>query len=109
MTFLHPEAWFWAMLAVPLVLVRLRRRPPRSVAVATGFLWQQVLAPGSLRSRWMRWRPVASVVTDLAVLLSIVAAMAEPAGGRAWSIALIVAALAMLTLQAYLYQQRWMS
>jgi hypothetical protein len=89
MTFVHPEAWFWALLAVPLALLHLRRRRPRRVCVAAGFLWQQILEAGTPRARWLRWRPAASLAADLAVLL------------------LIVAAMAVLTAQWYLFQRRW--
>ena len=109
MVFAHPDAWFWALLAVPLVLLHLRRRRPRRVVVATGFLWRQVLAPGVPRTRWLGWRPVASAAADLAVLMLIVAAMAEPVGERSWPAALTVAALAALTVEAWLFQQRWLN
>jgi hypothetical protein len=107
MTFLRPAAWFLALLAVPLVLLYLRRRRPRCVSVAAGFLWQQVLAEGASDGRWLRWRTAASFAVELAVLLLIVAAMAEPAGGATWWRYLAAAALTVLTAQWYLFQRRW--
>jgi hypothetical protein len=109
MTFLHPEAWFWVLLAIPLALLHLRRRRPRRVTVAAEFLWRQLLEGRGSRARWLRWRPVASLAADLAVLLLIVAAMAEPAGGASWWIGLATATLAVLTGQWYLFQRRWMA
>ncbi len=108
MRFAHPEAWFWVLLAVPLVLLHARRRRPRRVRVATGFLWRQVLGNDAPRTRWLRWRSVASALADLAVLLAIVAAMAEPAGGRSWGITMTVVALTILIIEAYLVHQRWL-
>jgi len=108
MTFHHPEAWIWALLAVPLVLLHLRRGRSRSVAVAAGFLWEQVLAARPLRSRWLRWRRAVSLVVDLVVLALIVGAMAEPAGGGPGWRYLGGAAVAALTLQWYLFQRRWL-
>jgi hypothetical protein len=106
MTFLHPEAWFWALLALPLVLLHMRRRQPRRVTVATGSIWRQLLEAETSRARWLRWRPAASLAADLAVLLLIVAAMAEPAGGTIGWIALAGAALVVLTVQWHLFQRR---
>jgi hypothetical protein len=105
MSFLHPEAWFWALLAVPLVLVHLRRQRPCRVTVAAGFLWQQVLEGGTRPARWIPWRRVAALAADLAFLLLIVAAMAEPAGGATAWIALTAAALALLTARGCLFHR----
>lgn len=107
MTFVHPTAWLWALLALPLVLVHLRRRQPRRVSLATGFLWEQVLAAGPSWSRWLRWREAVSLATELLVLALLVAAMAEPADGEAWWRCLAASAAALLTFQWYLFQRRW--
>jgi hypothetical protein len=81
LTFRYPESLTWALLAVPLVLVYIRRdRIPRQV-VGTGWLWQRVLADRTVRVRWFRWRRVASLAVQLAVLLMLVLAMAEPVIG----------------------------
>jgi hypothetical protein len=75
--------------------------------VATGFLWEQVLADGPSRSRWLRWRETVSLATELLVLALLVAAMAEPADGEAWWRCLAASAAALLAFQWYLFQRRW--
>ena len=107
MTFVHPDAWIWALLAVPLVLLCLRQRRPRRVTVAAGFLWERVFAANPSRSRWLRWRKPMSLVVELMVLMLLVAAMAEPAGAAWWWQCLVASAVAALTLQWCLFQRRW--
>jgi len=107
MTFVHPDAWIWALLAVPLVLLYLRRRRPRRVVVAAGLLWEQVLASHAARSRWLRWRKPMSLAVEVVVLMLLVAAMAEPAGGASWWRYLAASAVAALMLQWCLFQRRW--
>jgi hypothetical protein len=107
MTFVHPDAWIWTLLAVPLVLLYLRQRRPHRVTVAAGFLWERILAANPSRSRWLRWRKATSLVVELVVLILLVAAMAEPAGG-AWPWQYLAAtAVTALTLQWFLFQRRW--
>jgi hypothetical protein len=79
MTLLRPESLVWGLLAIPLVVLYLRRdRIPRHI-VAAGSLWQQVLAERTARARWRRWRRLASLAAQLAILFALVLAMAEPA------------------------------
>jgi len=119
MTLLRPEALFWAVLAVPLVVLYLRGdRIPRHV-VAAGSLWQKVLADRTSRARWLRWRRPVSLAGQLAVLLVLVVAMAEPAGdgenvrlesltyGASWWPYLAVVAVVALVAEWRLFQRRW--
>jgi hypothetical protein len=107
MTFVRSDAWIWALLAVPLVLLYLRQRGPCCVTVAAGFLWERVFTATPSRSRWLRWRKAISLVVELAVLMLLVAAMAEPAGD-AWRWQYLAAtAVAALVFQWYLFQRRW--
>jgi hypothetical protein len=78
MTMLHPNALILASLAVPVVLLYLRRDRPRRRSVATGFLWEQVLGPSQGRSAWWRCRRWVSLGVQLAVLAMLVLAVAEP-------------------------------
>jgi len=105
MAFVHPEAFWWALLAVPLVLVYLRGERRRPCPVAAGFLWRQAIPAGSARQRWRR---VASLAVQAGILLAVGEAMAEPvAGGTArWRWA-IVAAIAALAVEWRLFQRRW--
>lgn len=75
MNFLSPAASVWALWAVPIVLFYAWRvRAPR-YQVSTGRLWAQVLS--SARPRW-RWRHPASLAVQLLILLTLVAALAQP-------------------------------
>ena len=78
MTFAHPLALLLGLLAVPLVLLyRLHGRVHRET-VATGFLWDQVLAQDEMRLRWQPLRNKLSLAIHLAVLTLVVLAAAEP-------------------------------
>lgn len=108
MAFAHPEAWLWALLAVPLILIHSWKRRPRIVNVSAIFLWRQVLDSGP--SRVWRWRAQRCVWpgVDLFVLVLIVAAMAEPVAGRVGWRALAVAALGSLAIQT-IAVLRWLA
>lgn len=75
MTWSHPAALLWGLLAIPVVLLYLWRLRSRRQPVATGFLWEQVFAGRGTRSRW---RHPASLVLQLLILALLVAALAEP-------------------------------
>lgn len=77
-TFGHPFALLWVLLAVPIVIVYLRAVRLRRVPVATGMIWQQVFAPQRTRAAWRRWRDRVSLGVQLIVLLLLVAAMLGP-------------------------------
>jgi len=77
MTFGHPLALLWGLLAIPIVLlyrqrVRLRRRQ-----VATGMIWEQVFAEDRARATWQRWRHPVSLAVQLTVLGLIVIALLD--------------------------------
>lgn len=78
MTFLSPGVLAWALWAAPILLFYAWRvRSPR-YQVSTGPLWVQVCSPARLRSRWRRWRHPVSLAVQLLILLTLVAALAEP-------------------------------
>ena len=99
MAFAHPEAWLWALLAVPLILVHSWKRRPRTVNVPAVFLWRQSLSSDPARTRRLWWRRFFSLGVDLAALLLIVAAMAEPVGWNLGRTALLAAALGLFAVQ----------
>ncbi len=119
MDLLRPVALFWAVLAVPLVVLYLRGDRMRRQVVSAGSLWQEVLADRPSRARWLRWRRPVSLALQLAVLFTIVLAMAEPAGegenvrlesltyGTSWWPYLAVAAMVILVAEWRLFQRRW--
>jgi len=78
MTLFHPIALLGAILAIPILLFygwkgRARRQP-----VSTGFLWGQIFTPHRPRALWSRWRLPVSLGVQLAILLLLVLATAEP-------------------------------
>jgi hypothetical protein len=103
MSLLRPEALFWAVLAVPLVVLYLRGDRIRQQAVSAGSLWQKVLADRPSRTRWLRWRRPASLAVQLVVLFTMVLAMAEPQ----WWPCLAIAVLVILVAEWRLFQRRW--
>jgi hypothetical protein len=82
MTFLHPTALLWLGLGVPILLLYLIRVRPRELAVGTDQFWEQVFKEEALRSAWRRLRDPASLLAQLALLATIVLAMAEPVRSR---------------------------
>jgi hypothetical protein len=74
----YPAALGWALLAIPLVLLYVRREPVRREVTSTGAIWQQVFAAHRFRARWQRWRHPASLVLHLLILGLIVLALAQP-------------------------------
>ena len=78
MIFTNPKALFLAALAVPVVLLYLRRARPVRRLVATGFLWAQVFGAPERRSAWWVYRHPVSLCVQLAVLGLLVVALAEP-------------------------------
>ena len=71
-------AWIWSLLAVPIVVLYLRRIGPRPCSVQTGFLWQRVFAAEGTNSGWLKWRRPVSLFVQLAILLAVVLALCEP-------------------------------
>ena len=100
----NPTALWWAVLAVPIVLLYLIRTRPRRQLVATGFLWARAVQVQRVRSWWRPWRQPVSLVVQLAVLALVVVAAAGPAWDTAW---LLAPALALLAIEWCLVQRRW--
>jgi len=79
MIFAHPDQLYWGLLAIPLVILACARRVGmRREPVATDRIWVEVLAQDRVRSAWLRWRREASLIVHLAILASIVLALADP-------------------------------
>jgi hypothetical protein len=76
MDFRHPLAWFWALLVVLLVWLYCGRFASRREELATFWLWQRALAR---RPAWFRLRFWLSLAAQIALLLLLVAALAQPA------------------------------
>ncbi len=78
MTFVNPSALLWGLLAVPVVILYLRRIRLRREPVATDLLWERVFAEQPMRTAWQRWRWAVSLAVQLVVLGLIVMALADP-------------------------------
>ena len=78
MSFLNATAFLWAALLVPIVVfyilkIRLRRMP-----VSTIMFWQQIFEQKRPRSLWQHLRHLLSLLIQLALLMLLVLALAEP-------------------------------
>ena len=78
MTLAHRLALLWGLLAVPIVILYLRRMRLRREPVATSMIWERVLAAEGARSAWQRWRKPVSLAVQLILLFLWVLALAEP-------------------------------
>ena len=78
MTFANPLALLWGLLAVPVVVLYLRRIRLRREPVAAGMFWERVFAEQRVRSAWQRWRHPASLAVQLIVLTLMITALADP-------------------------------
>lgn len=76
MTFLQPANLFWAGLVALVVLLYLRVFAVREVEAPALFLWREALAR---RPAWQRWQRFLSAALQVAILLALVLAAAEPA------------------------------
>ena len=90
MIFLRPSAFIWALLAVPVVLLYLRRIPLVRRSVATGFLWDQVFSDRRPGVAQLRRRRRVSLCIQLSILAFLVVALAEPLLHRPQRIVLVV-------------------
>jgi len=75
---LNPRALFWALLAVPIVLLYLWTSRPRRRSVSTGFIWERVFEAADYRSAWWSFRHPVSLCLHLVILALLVLALAEP-------------------------------
>jgi hypothetical protein len=78
MTFAHPYALFWGLIALPIIVLYLLTPRWRRREMTTGVLWEQVFAEQPARARWLPLRPALSVTVQLGILALIVLALAEP-------------------------------
>lgn len=97
MSFVHPAAWWWAGLAILIALLYLGNVASRRYEVADYWLWQRALAR---RPVWHRIRFWLSLAAQVAILLLLVAALAEPywtsAAARRRTLALVLDASASM-------------
>lgn len=78
MLFLNPSAWYWAILAIPIVALFLLKMRTRRVSVGSVMFWQQVAEEKPPRALWLRIRHLASLLVQLALLLLLVTGLSQP-------------------------------
>lgn len=78
MSFLAPWAWFFALLAVPIVIFYILKIRLRRIPVATTIFWQQVFDEKLPRSFWQKLRHLLSLLAQLLFLLLLILSLAQP-------------------------------
>lgn len=78
MQFGFVSAFFWTLLAIPIVTFYLLKVRFRRQTVATTMFWEQVIQEKQAKSIWQQLRHWLSLVLQLAFLLLVILALAEP-------------------------------
>ncbi len=99
-TFIHPFAFIWLLLAIPLVLFYLWRARRPQAQVVTGALWQKAIPILHPRRAWQKQRWFVSLMTQLGILLILVTAMAEPCWRRPQRVVLVLDATSSMSVQS---------
>jgi hypothetical protein len=109
MTFFNPAALWAGLLAVPIVILYLRRPRWRQLPTNAASLWQEALAAEPARTAWQPWRRPVSLAVQLTTLALLVLALADPCYGHFRPWAWLAAAAAVLLVGEWsLYQRRWL-
>src|SRR3954449_9930115 len=78
MSLANPTALLWALLAVPIVIFYILKIRLRRVPVSTVIFWRQIFEEKKPRSLWQRLRHLLSLLVQLALLLLLIFALAQP-------------------------------
>lgn len=78
MTFLVPTALALAAIALPITVLYILKLRMRRVPVSSDLFWQQIFQARPPRSFWNRFRHPLSWLTQILILLTIVAAAGDP-------------------------------
>ena len=78
MNLLHPLALAWLGLAIPIVIFYILKIRMRRVPVSTTLFWRQIFEEKQPRSIWQKLRHLLSLLIQVAFLLLLVFALAEP-------------------------------
>jgi len=78
MSFAFPIALTLAAIAVPIIALYIRKVRLRRVPVSTNLFWKQIYEEKPARSLWQHFRDLISLLLQLALLLLIVLAIADP-------------------------------
>ena len=96
-TFLHPYAFIWLALAVPIILFYLWRARRPQAQVVTGALWRKAIPLLHPRRAWQKQRWGVSLLVQLAILVVLVTALAEPVWRRPQRVVLVLDGTASMT------------
>jgi hypothetical protein len=109
MTFANPAALWALVLAIPVVVLYVRRPRLQQLPTATTALWRKALAAEPARTIWQPWRGPVSLAVQLTMLALVVLALADPYCGHVRLAAWLAAAAAVLAVVEWpLYQRRWL-
>src|SRR5436189_6160252 len=78
MNFAHPSAFALAALAIPIVIFYILKIRLRRVPVSTVIFWRQIFEEKKPRSLWQRLRHLLALLVQLALLLLLIFALAQP-------------------------------
>lgn len=78
MSFATPIALAWLALAIPIVVFYILKIRLRRVPVSTNIFWRQIFDEKQPRSIWQHLRHLISLFVQLALLLFLVGALAQP-------------------------------
>src|SRR6476620_7115364 len=78
MNFAHPSAFALAALAIPIVVFYILKIRLRRVPISTVLFWRQIFEEKKPRSLWQRLRHLLSLLVQLALLLLLIFALAQP-------------------------------
>jgi len=78
MSFLWPYAWFFSLLAIPIVLLYLIRALPRRRPVSTLLFWEQIQPQLRSSPLWRKLRKILSLLFQLLFLFLLIFLLARP-------------------------------
>jgi hypothetical protein len=78
MNLANPMGLIWASLAIPIVIFYILKIRLRRVPVSTILFWRQIFEEKKPRSLWQRLRHLISLLVQLAFLVLLVGALAQP-------------------------------
>ncbi len=98
-TFIHPLAFLWLLLAIPLVLFYLWKTRRPQTQVVTGALWQKAIPILHPRRAWQKQRRFVSLLVQMGILLILTTAMAEPCWRRPQRVVLVLDATSSMNVK----------
>lgn len=98
-TFIHPLAFLWLLLAIPLVLFYLWKARRPQTQVVTGALWQKAIPILHPRRAWQKQRWIVSLLVQLGILLVLTTALAEPCWRRPQRVVLVLDATSSMSVK----------